>query len=723
MSGDALDVLLIEDNPGDARLIEEMLTDAADLLKRVDPVRSTADGSRIHHERTLSAGLERLTESDVDVILLDLGLPESTGLDTLATVADETEFVPIVVLTGLRDEQVGIEAIQRGAQDYLVKDDVASELLVQSIHHAIERNRQERDRARRREQLEAFNSLSRDLMEAESAEQVSEDVVEAADESLGLPATAIALYDDQKGTLRPVGVTDTAEVLVSDTSLLDIGEGSGWQAFIENDKRRVSVPREDTDGEVAPPITELAVFPLAQHGVFITGTTELDGFDATGFEFAETVAGNVEAAFDRVDRERQLQEREQTLEEKNRTLERLNRVNDIIRTIAQSLVQASTRREIEAVVCEQLADVGPYDLAYIGEYDAMAETIKPLESAGHGTEYLDALPVDTGDGEDAVSPSSLAVTDREPKVVDNIAVDRTFGQWRQEMLTRGYHATIALPLVYEETLYGVLNVFTGQSGVFDELEKTVLSELADTIAYAINAVESKKALVSDEVRRLQFTVTDPNLSLLEMSRELDCEIAVENLVPRSDGGVRSFFSTRGAPAADILEFAPRLSSVDLTLVSEYEEDGVPVCLFEADLTAESLTATVLDHGGRTQSLRVEDGVARVEVEVAADAAVREFVDMFQTKYPESELTAQRTQERPPRSTTELRASLTESLTERQLEAFQTAYFGGYFETPRERTAVEIAESMGISQPTFNNHLRAAQRKVCDTLFREKSLGD
>jgi predicted DNA binding protein len=353
----------------------------------------------------------------------------------------------------------------------------------------------------------------------------------------------------------------------------------------------------------------------------------------------------------------------------------------------------------------------------------MTETIKPGESAGNETGYLDDIPLDTGDKSEAERPICQAVTTREPQVVNNVAVDRTFGQWRQEMLTRGYHATIALPLVYEETLYGVLNVFTGESGVFTELEEAVLTELADTIAYAINAVESKKALLSNEITRLQFTVTGSDLSFLEMARELDCEVAVENLVPRSDGGVRSFFSTRGASAGDVFEFAPRLSSVDLTLVSEYEEDGVPVCLFEADLTAESLTATVLDHGGRTHTMRAKDGVAEVTVEVAADAAVREFVDMFQTKYPESELTAQRTLERPPRSPTELRASLTESLTDRQLEAFQTAYFGGYFETPRERTAVEIAESMGISQPTFNNHLRAAQRKLCDTLFREEAMQD
>ena len=156
MTPNALDVLLIEDNPGDARLIEEMLGDAERLLERV-----ATDDQQLHHETRLSDGLDRLEGTDIDVILLDLGLPASTGLDTLATVAEATEFVPIVVLTGLRDESVGTEAVQRGAQDYLVKGEVTSELLVRSIHHAIDRSEQERKRARQLEQLRALNNINR----------------------------------------------------------------------------------------------------------------------------------------------------------------------------------------------------------------------------------------------------------------------------------------------------------------------------------------------------------------------------------------------------------------------------------------------------------------------------------------------------------------------------------------------------------------------------------
>jgi len=159
MTDTTLDVLLIEDNPGDARLVKEMLDGARTQLRRIDLDGATPDRSSIHHESSLEAGLERLSETAVDVVLLDLGLPESTGFDTLVTVVDAAEFTPVVVLTGQDDRDLGVQTIQHGARDYLVKDEVTGGLLVHSIQYAIEQSRQERERIRQRERLEAFNRL------------------------------------------------------------------------------------------------------------------------------------------------------------------------------------------------------------------------------------------------------------------------------------------------------------------------------------------------------------------------------------------------------------------------------------------------------------------------------------------------------------------------------------------------------------------------------------
>jgi predicted DNA binding protein len=417
-----------------------------------------------------------------------------------------------------------------------------------------------------------------------------------------------------------------------------------------------------------------------------------------------------------VEHERERNSRERLLAEQNRTLERLNEINDIIRSIGRALVQASTREEVETVVCEQLVEDGPYDLAWIGEHELGADAVVARETAGHECEQFDGLS-------EPESPASRTITTREPLVVNDMLENRAMECWRQHALEQGYQAMMSLPLVYEDALYGSLNVYAEESGVFGDLEQTVLSELADTIAYAINGAESRKALLGQEVTALKFRLTKTDLGFVELARTLDCSLVAENFVPRSDGGIRRFMTTRGADPAAVLAAAAVLPVTNFTLVSEYERNEETVCLFRMDLTDESIEETVLEHGGRPRALRVEEGEATVVVELAADAAVREFVDLFQSRFGSAELVAQRATQRPRRSPAEQRATLTETLTDRQLEALQTAYFSGFFDRSRRHTGTEVAESMGISQPTFSHHLREAHRRLCLELFDGESRFD
>ena len=711
MTDRTLDVLLVEDNPGDARLIEELLRDAETLVERVDVGGEPADSVRVHQERTLAKSVDRLTETAFDVVLLDLGLPDSTGMETLGTITESIGTAPVIVLTGLRDEQVGVEAIQQGAQEYLVTDEVTSDLLVRSIHHAIERNAQEQRQLRRRQQLEGLNTLTRELMEAATPAAVSELVVAASEDGFDVPVAAVALFDERAGRLELSEATEQAVELVDFETLLSV-DGAGWRAFAEDETPHVL----EDDSPVSEPLSGLALYPIGDHGLIVAGSTDPSGLTSADFDFIGTVAGNVEAALDRVERERERQQRERLLEEQNRTLERLNEINDIIRSIGRALVQASTREEVESVVCKQLADDGPYEMAWIGEDDHASESVVVREVAGDHGEVVEAFT-------EPESPASRTITTREPQVVNDVLKNRAMESWRQRALDCGYQATMSLPLVYEDARYGSLNVYAGQAGVFGDLEQTVLAELADTIAYAINGAESRKALLGQEVTALEFDLAGTDVGLVRLARELDCRLVAENFVPRTDGGIRRFMTTHGSDPDEVLAFASELPVSDLTLVSESTESEGTACLFRMDLNSDSLEETVLEHGGRPHALRVTEDEASLVVELAADAAVREFDELFRNRFPGAELVAQRAQQRPQPSPAQQRAALTESLTDRQLEALQTAYFSGFFDRPRRHTGTEVADSMGIAQPTFSHHLREAHRRLCAELFGGESRFD
>jgi diguanylate cyclase (GGDEF)-like protein/PAS domain S-box-containing protein len=121
-------VLLVEDSPDDAALVKTVLSRAA------------GDAFQVVHCDRLEAGLEVLRDDVADLVLLDFSLPDSRGLETFRTVHREHSRVPIIVLTSLEDDEVALQAVSEGAQDYLVKRHIDGVLLTRSITYALERH-------------------------------------------------------------------------------------------------------------------------------------------------------------------------------------------------------------------------------------------------------------------------------------------------------------------------------------------------------------------------------------------------------------------------------------------------------------------------------------------------------------------------------------------------------------------------------------------------------
>ena len=121
-------ILLVEDNPGDARLVSIYLAET-------DP-----DRFSVTHVSTIKDAEERLAQDTFDVVLLDLGLPDASGIELVARTKEARPDIPIVVLTGRTDEETGMEAVKEGAQDYLLKAELSGSLLARSIRYAVERH-------------------------------------------------------------------------------------------------------------------------------------------------------------------------------------------------------------------------------------------------------------------------------------------------------------------------------------------------------------------------------------------------------------------------------------------------------------------------------------------------------------------------------------------------------------------------------------------------------
>lgn len=124
-----LRLLIVEDDDGDSLLIRYMLSD------------SGVQDFDVENRKTLAAGIERLGQGGIDLVLLDLGLPDSVGIGTFQKLHYLYPDTPVIMMTGLNDQDIAVRALNEGAQDYIVKGEVQSDTLSRAIRYAIERQK------------------------------------------------------------------------------------------------------------------------------------------------------------------------------------------------------------------------------------------------------------------------------------------------------------------------------------------------------------------------------------------------------------------------------------------------------------------------------------------------------------------------------------------------------------------------------------------------------
>ncbi|WP_224269096.1 PAS domain S-box protein [Haloprofundus salinisoli] len=409
----------------------------------------------------------------------------------------------------------------------------------------------------------------------------------------------------------------------------------------------------------------------------------------------------------------ELRERERELEQQRERLVALNHLNRVARDITEAVISQSTREEIERTVCEALASTDSYLFAWVGDVSAETETVSLREEAGVEG-YLDdaTISVDPDDPRGR-GPTGRAAQTGEIQVTQDIFSDPDYAHWRERATAYGYRSSAAVPIVYEGNLYGVLNVYAGRARAFTEEESEVLEQLGEVVGHAITAIERKRALTSDRLTEVNFQIENV-FEELDLRVTTDDEITLDQSVPIGGGE----YLVYGTASADDLEVVRKITEKlphwrSVRVLSE----GFGRAKFELRMSEPPVLSAIASLGGYVKHARIEDDDYQMRIHLPVTADLRELVETVQEAYPAAVVRSQRQITRTGGSN-QAASAFHEELTERQRAVLESAYYAGFFEWPRESTGGEVAESLGVSAPTFSQHLRSAENKVFGALFAE-----
>lgn len=573
------------------------------------------------------------------------------------------------------------------------------------------------DRKARERRIASFDEATDDLATVDTPAEATRTAVDAATETLDLPAVGAFLYDGDDGVLRPEVL---AGPLPSEVADEPVGPGDGplWEGFATGTIVASDGGETETgligDGEETPEslsdLEEWRALCLGNHGILLVGSLERP-LDAETIQAAHVLAATLEAALNHLQGQQRLAAQEERLRTQTERADRLDRIARLTQQVEAAITDASSPGDIERAVCERLASSGPYDHAWVGGVDVGSDRLSARAVVGASNQYVDGLDLSTTNGSADPHPAVAAWRTDEVQVADSLVGDGPAGNWRRLALSEGYQSICAVPLTYDGITHGVLTLGAASPNSFGDRERDVLSQLGTSIANALMAIERRRALESDETVELEFRGPGENLSFARLADAADCRVQLERTAARQDGSVSVYFGFGGDVPDDATEIASRLLPGSVDVVAEESS----AALVEAR-TDDWFGSPLAEYGGILREATAEPDETTVSVEVPQEADVRSFVERLQSVAPSLDLAATRQHNRQDRSSTELNDEIRAELTDRQFEVLQTALSAGYFEWPRENDGSDVAAHLDITQPTFNKHLRLAEKQTFDILF-------
>lgn len=443
-----LKILMLEDEPTDAELIERELRKA---------------GLKFAAERVITREefVSALNKRKPDVLLSDYKLPDFDGLSAVKLLRKIDPDLPVIMVSGFIGDQAAVELIRAGANDYVLKDRLAR------LPSAVQRAVTEAEGRRERKRIE--EALGESEAKLRESEAIYHSLVAAMAEGVVVQAADGSIIAANPAAEKILG--RSAEQLLEQRS-----DRADWHCIRE-------------DGTPLSPDLQPSMVTLRtgqpQREV-VLGLCKPDVSPTWISVNSQPLQAKVEATphaavvtFHDITARKQA---ERALQRLNRTLRTLSAAN-------AAVVRATTEEELLNEMCRVGVEVGGYRLAWIGfVVKDEAKTVQPVAWSGEHPEYIQAAKITWADSsERGHGPTGTAIRTGEAQINQDVATNPAMAPWRSEMLRCGFKASIALPLKNRLEVFGTLTFYAGEEDAFGPDEVDLLKELAADLAFGIYA--------------------------------------------------------------------------------------------------------------------------------------------------------------------------------------------------------------------------------------------
>jgi len=401
--------------------------------------------------------------------------------------------------------------------------------------------------------------------------------------------------------------------------------------------------------------------------------------------------------------------------ERKKRLEYVTDLNATIRSLHKTLTDARSRERIHQAVCRSIADLEGFSGAWIGTVGPSTEAVVPVARCDVPDSRLEDMPLSLGF--DSPVPA-VRVADDRPTTGEHRVPERfPEGPWRAAMLAEGYRSVFAVPIHHEGLHYGVLSIYGTAADTFDGRIRDILTELGALVGYAIAALERRNALHTDGSRDFVLGVAiEQDDPLRALARRLSKTVEVRSVSRRTADELLLYCLLSDVTPERVVDTAdavPGIRSVECL-------SGTDPSIYEVLTGTPCIASAVTTLGASFRSLRVSEHDCELAVSICRERDEHRLIGQARELFGDAELKAERAA--APTEATPWPTLLSGVLTARQRDVLRTAYHAGYFDENRKRTGSEIADSLGIAQPTFSTHVRAAQRNLLSAIWDDPDDG-